>query len=310
MSNKKSVTIGICAYSSQALIEKLLSSLVGQNKGSFILKEIIVHCDISGDQTPKITKEWAKRNHQQRLIKILTPKKRLGFAGSFNQIIKNSKSDIVIVLNDDIQIKDKNFIRKISNSFGNSKLDGLACVNLKQLAPRTFIEKAVVVSIKAFEEARESKKAGNNLFSCDGKVLILSKRFINNLTLPKDLSKVGNLDAYLYFACLKQNLEYKFLKNICVFHHSPANFNDYLAWTSRNNSNYPLLKKTFGKIVDLEYQLPTRTLWQKKLGQFIKNPLHCLFIYSTSFYVKFLAVKQANNFNPKWDTILTTKVIN
>lgn len=304
------VTVGICAYHSQNLIAGLLQSLINQKIDGFQFKRILVHCDQSGDLTAQITKDWIKKNNCQKLVKIIKPRQKLGFAGSFRQIIKNTNSDIAIVLNDDIKISQKNFISQIAQAFNQDQNLGLVAVHLQQLPPRTFVENSVNISIKAYEKIRLSVNQGNNIYSCDGKVLVLSKPFYKKIIWPKDLSLLGNVDAYLYLACISKKFKFRFLNKVLVWHSCPSTVSDYIAWTSRNNSNYFLLQKTFGDLVKKEYYLPKKILWQRKLEQIFKNPWECLFLFGTSFYIRIQSQKQSLNFNPKWESLMTSKYIN
>jgi glycosyltransferase involved in cell wall biosynthesis len=306
-SKKPTVTIGICAYKSENIIVDILNSLSNQGV-DFNLQKIIVHCEKSGDNTFAIASNWVKVNGQQKLFEIVEPKRKLGFAGSFKAIVERSESDILIELNDDIIIPQKNFVSLIVKEFEKNQNLGLAAVNLKPLPPRTFVEKAIITSINAFKQTRLSVNHGNNIYSCDGKVLALSKSFYKKIVWPKNLGLLGNVDAYLYLSCISQNFEFQYVKQAYVKHSLPSTVVEYIHWTSRNNSNFYLLQRTFGELVKKEYYLPKNILWQKKLVQLINNPLGCLFLLATSLYIKYLAKRLSLDFNPKWESLATTKL--
>ena len=216
-------------------------------------------------------------------------------------------NDVVILLNDDIKINDMSLINKLLSPFTNNQNIGLVSGNVRPIPGNTFIEKAIESSFHAYDKVKYDLKGGNNEYTCDGKILALSKDFINTIEFTSD-KRMGNVDAYLYFSCLKYKYMYKHIKDAVVYYKNPDSLRDYLKWFSRNNSNRFLLENEFGNLVDQEYKLP-KILILYKIHQFLKNPLGSLFIVITGLYIRVLTKKSSENFDPLWESLNSTKYL-
>src|SRR5690348_106699 len=108
------VTVSIPAYNEEKNIETLIRSVLGQRKKNFKLDQILVACDGSEDRTPEIVRKLSKKNPE---ICLLWDKGRKGKIFRLLQIYKKSQSDIVIIFDGDILIKDYITIEKIVLKF-------------------------------------------------------------------------------------------------------------------------------------------------------------------------------------------------
>lgn len=295
------LTIIIASYEAEKRIELILNDLKFQVLNEDFKIKIVVYVDKGKDNTYDVANSFKMKNY-----KVSTGSNRLGFGGVIKKFVKENKSDFIMILNDDIRITDKNFLTRICNELKKSNSD-FFCTDIRPIKGN-FLQNANLSSFFAYRKMAYEMNDGNNVFTVDGKVMILSKKFMKKLKFPKKLSDMGNVDCFLYFSCLSHNLKYKLIKKAFIEFVFPSNLNEYVKWTSRNNSNEKLLIKRFGKIVKESYQKPN-TLMFYKIIETIKNPLGSILIYLLSFKIKFDAKKISSNFNPKWDTIKSTKVI-
>ncbi len=301
--NKKTVSIGIAAYNAEKNIGHILKSLLEQKEENFIIQEIIVNSDASTDRTIEIAESF-----KESKIKALQSTARLGFGGSIKKLLEIATGDIVILLNDDIKILDHAFISKLLPAFDSSEKVGLVCGNPQPLKPKTFIEKAVTSTSYAYYEIRKHINNGNSNYSCDGKILALSRDFINSLSFPQDYSTLGCVDAYLYFSCISKNFKFIFVPEAVVYFRNPSTLRDYVKFVSRNDSNKELLKQIFGvESVNKEYTMPKKYYLLETGKQFLKNPVGCLAIFFIKFYTKYNSNKLSKKFVPLWETVTTTK---
>lgn len=303
MKNQHSITLGIAAYNCQDNIYPLLKSLLSQ-KIFRRVDQIIVYSDASTDQTV----EEAKKVKSKK-IKVIEAKKRQGFAHAVEIILKLNKSEITILLNDDIKITDSHFIEKISMAFINNRV-GLVSANPQPMKPLTFIEKAANSAFRVYEQMRYTIRSGNNEFTCDGKVLALSKPFIKGLHMPKNYEQTGNTDSFLYFSCLANGFKYKHVKKAVVKFKLPSNLKDYLSLTVRNNTDPYILKGKFGKVVEIEYKKPKLVFYYFGMIEFFKNPTGAILVFIIGLYVWYKAKQVKKAFNPTWDIVMSTKNLN
>ena len=109
MKNKRlTVSIGIPTYNEEANIGYLLKSLLNQKLKSAKFVEILVFDDGSTDSTAQIVDSF-----NNPAIKIFRGKNRIGQQLRQNQIVKNYKSDILIILEGDILPHDEYTIEEL-----------------------------------------------------------------------------------------------------------------------------------------------------------------------------------------------------
>lgn len=300
---KLNTTIAIAVYNSEKNLSLLIESLLNQKQINFCIERIIVYSDCSTDYTDNIARTYSS-SHKK--IKYIAGKKRRGFAGVVKFLFQNNKSDILVILNDDIFINDSKFLSKLIGPFSNLKV-GFATGNPNPTPPVNFVQSAANSSFNAFYKMRNSLKNKNNKFTCDGKVMAFSRIFINNLQLPLE-KEMGNVDSYLYFSVLSSKYKYKHVKNAKVYYRNPLTVGEYINWITRNNSNRYILKNIFGDIVDKEYKQKSN-IWLYKTREIIRYPIQGFFLLVVSIIVKFKSKRYAKNFNPMWSLIISTKNI-
>lgn len=303
MKDVHSISVGIAAYNCQDNIFPLLKSILSQ-KIIRKVDQIIVYSDASQDQTVK-----EARKIKGKKIIVIDAKKRQGFAHAVETLLRLNKSEITILLNDDIKITDGHFIEKISKAFTHERV-GLVTANPQPIRPKGFIEKAANSAFRVYEKMRYTMRNGNNEFTCDGKVLALSKSFIKSLKMPKNYEQIGNTDSFIYFSCLANGFKYKHVKKAVVKFKLPSNLKDYLSLTIRNNTDPYILKGKFGKLVEREYKKPKLAFCYFGIIEFFKNPIGAIFIFIFGLYVINKAKQVRKAFNPTWDIVLSTKNLN
>src|SRR5258706_9031271 len=101
-----------------------------------------------------------------------------------------------------------------------------------------------------------SFKNGDNKYTCDGKIMALSREFINYLEKSKKDMFIGNVDITFYFACITGGFTYKNVKSAKVLYKNPDNVKDYIRWITRNEQSTPQMTEHFGKIVTHEQDKP------------------------------------------------------
>ncbi len=298
---KLSLTVGIPTYNNQDNIENLVHSLINQSTTLFKYKSIIVYCDKSTDSTLEFLRKIKKNK-----LRIIEGKERLGFQGAFKQLIINNKSDVFVLINDDVLIKDKNFLNKLIKPFRSESNVGLVSGNPQPLGTKNFIQRACLASFNAYERARYLYRNGDNKYTCDGKILVLSNDFIKKSGIVSK-EELGNVDSYLYLSCIKFGFTYKHVRAAVGYFIFPSTLFEYIQWNSRNNMNKHLLKKNFGNLVNEEYELPIFYLYTSQLIELIKKPLPSLLSFIVGVYSKYKARKEYNNFPLKWQVINSTK---
>jgi len=298
---RPSVSIGIPAYNAEMNICTIIASLLDQ-RGDFDLGQILVHSDSSLDSTAELVKSMG----DSRVV-LLENLGRIGFAGSLIRLMRESSGDIFVTFNDDIKIEDADLVQKLISPFRNEPKVGLVGGRPVPLTPVNFLDKAITSTFMAYDRMRLAASNKHSQFTYDGKILALSRGFINSLTYPEDRRLMANVDSFLYFSCLANGFRYRFANDAVVRYRNPTNLSDYVKWVARNKSNKFILAKTFGAgMVEREYAPPT-SLARFKLLEFFRNPIGCAFIYAVAKYVNVRSKDVERNFDVTWDSILSTK---
>lgn len=301
MKNRLAITVGIAAYNAEKNIQSILRALISQNEQSIIINEIVVYSDESSDET--VNKANSIKDTR---IKVVSAPHRRGFGIAVQKLLSIAKSPIVVLLNDDIRIKDASFIQKLVTVFNRNINIGMVSGNPQPIEGKKFVEKATLTSFRAYEKFRYEKNNGNNYFTCDGKVLALSRDFINRLKFPKDTRLMGNVDGFLYFCCITEGFLYKHAKNAVAYWKCPSTVSDYIEWTTRNNSEFFLLENYFGPIVKKEYKKPAKALYYLAIES-LKNPIGAAFLLLVKLIIFNRTRRALTNVNSTWSTIKTTK---
>ncbi|OGC92300.1 hypothetical protein A2899_03705 [Candidatus Amesbacteria bacterium RIFCSPLOWO2_01_FULL_49_25] len=303
MSQKFTISIGIPALNEEANIGYLLQDLLKQKVGnSLLLKEITVYSDTSTDQTENIVKRFHK-NHS--FIKLIVGKARVGKGGGMNSIISTTSSDVLIILDADIQVRDKFFIERIAASIVSGKAD-LTSVLQKELPPRTFLEKIVFAGMKIKNDIYWSYNQGQNLYTCHGHARAFSKRLYQNLRFPE----IPGEDAFSYLYCVYNGYSYKFNSPPQTWYKLPNSYADHDKQSQRFLNSIKQQEKFFPpEFVRQQYHLPVPMSLAIVLKHLINNPIY------SSLYLLVLTVSQVKslfyrNYNfAIWDLVTSSKTI-
>jgi len=103
-----SVSVIIPAKNSQTTLKPVLAGL---EKQTYPIDRIFLLDNNSTDQTPEIMAEYKK--HSRHRVTINTHKKDIGLAGSYNEAILASTSELVVTLQSDCLIRKKNDLLKL-----------------------------------------------------------------------------------------------------------------------------------------------------------------------------------------------------
>lgn len=299
---KLKVSIGIPAYFAEKNIGALLTSLVKQNERNQEIVEIIVYSDGCTDNTVR-----ESRSVKDKRIKIIDARKRSGMIQGLFRMFKIYKGDIFVLLNDDIKITDNNFIDNLILPMIKNKNVGLVGGTPTPLPPRTFVEKATISAWNVYDTSRYKFRKGENKYTCDGKVMALSRSFTEKINTNLPSEAYGCVDVYIYFSAITNGFNYKYAKSAVVYFRAPENIKDFISLTARNNSNIYILEKRFGDIVNKEYSIPKKYLYAEKVKELIKNPVPAITVFILGQYCNYLAIKKAKNFKVNWDVVTSTK---
>lgn len=139
MKTKPSVTIIMTAYNAEKVIGRQIEILQKQNYPNF---GIIIVDDKSQDNTSKVVKQF-------KGIKLIRNKTNKGLAGSLNEGIKKSKSEIVVVMHQDMKPTSNKWLSSLIEPFKDRKVIAsvsLFCIPEKQWSKFNFWHKVFTMN--------------------------------------------------------------------------------------------------------------------------------------------------------------------
>lgn len=298
---KQTVTIGIPAYNEEANIKNLIEELIKQKAESYELAAIVIASDGSTDNTTKIAKLY-----ENEIIHIYDSKERLGLAATQNLILSQTKSDILILVNADISIKDLYFIEHMIKPIADGSAD-LVTPEFKQLFPATFFERILYRSTELKTAIYEEFKNGNNIYTCAGPARAFSKRLYKNL----EFKNSANEDAYSYLYTTFNGYKYLHIHDTAVYFKLPNNFADHKKQSTRFLHSKRRLVDEFGeKVVAQNYKIPFNILYPMTKKYFIRYPLEISLYGAVYSYICIITLcrKGPSNFQT-WQSSKSSKVL-
>lgn len=302
MKKKKKITvsIGIPAYNEEKNIKNLLGDILGQKQRRWQLKEIIIYSDGSTDKTVTLANQI-----ESPFIKIVTQEVRRGKPLCVNEIIRDTKGEIIVLFDADVRLAGKNVIERLLFDFENDEKVMLAGGNKKPFPPKNFLEEGIYSTFNVFYDSKINLNGGNNVFGCQGGCIAIRKKFAETIHLPDTI----NNDAFLYLLCKQRGYRFRYIDDAIVYYKMATNLKDYLKQLFRATpkSAEIFLKKYFGDLVAKEFHRPPLFYLTSIFRAFIARPLPTIFIILVNLmawpFIPFMAKK----YTTRWPIAESTK---
>lgn len=291
--NSPTISIGIPAHNEERMLPPLLISIIAQDRGRRV-KEIIVIADGCTDATV----EKVQSINDPRII-LIDDKKRKGKSQRLNEIIEKFTGDILLCMDADIVITDKEFFSKVA-AIKSLSQSGVIGVNTLPLKSNNFFQACLNYSIIAQRYMIKNWRAGNNYLAFRGSCLILDKPFAKQLVFPQNLV---NNDGYIYFYAHKKGLMPSYREDIVVYFIAPASLKDHINQSSRFLSSRRELERYF-TIDDSAYHIPKLLVFQTVL---LFGFLHPILFCGYGFITLITKYKKEKKVKAKWEQASSTK---
>lgn len=273
---KLTVTIGIPTLNAEGNIISLLQAILRQHAVDYLLKQILVYSDGSTDLT--VAKARSVRDPRIRVIEGKTTR---GFAAGLQHLLSEATGDVIILINDDVTLADEEAITRIVDMFADTAV-GLVCGKIVPLPSETFIERAVRSSFDAYARIKEQVNNGNNLYTCDGKILAISRAFAKKIDLHHE--SVGNVDLYLYFFCRSAGFRYRYVKEPTIYFRLPRTARDVFNQTQRATISRRIGFSRWEKEYRAEVAAVRWYLWVSLVWETLKNPIGAAYVFAVNHF--------------------------
>lgn len=286
--NKKiSVTVAIPAYNEAENIADVLNSVIKQKHTNHKIDAICVYSDGSSDETVNIVKNKFKS------VKLFDFKKNEGKNKRVNQIMTANKSDVLIQVDADIQIKDANVFNYLIDTMikynsSKSKL-GIVCSYHLANKPKTFIGSLAYFGFEVWDKSRN--KLGNNgiRYYCEGGLRAFTKDFTKVFKMPYK-KHVGE-DSYSFYFAKTHGFEVLVSKKAKVYIYLPETIGGYINQMKRFLNDPSMVENNFNEKITSQYETMTSSIKLQTLTeQMIQNPINGVGYVLLQFYTKTLAL--------------------
>lgn len=292
---RSTITVGIPAYNEEKNIGNLLKTLLSQNDSNYVLQEIIVASDGSSDKTAAIVKKI-----KDRRVTIIDDGKRRGKSVRLEQIMQKFTSDILIFLDADVTITNKQLLKKIVTKF-SLESTGILAVNATPLKAQNFLEGCINHSVKIQQFLRKNWNKGNNYLSFGGRLLVLSHQLAKNVVIPP---KMINHDAFLYFEAVRLGFTPAYISNARIYYRSPSRFEDQVKQSMRFRTQQKELNPNKDKVLSKQYSIPKWLFFKSLLLNFFENPVYFISYVFMMFYINSQPQIHVSN---AWEVATSTK---
>ena len=299
MSKTISVSIGFPAYNESANIANIINDILQQNQSNFRIQSIIVVNDGSSDNTANIV-----TSIKNPLIQLINHQNRSGLAAAQNTLIESNKSEILVLINSDAKIIDKDFISKLIDPLIKGEAD-LTSAKITPLKSANIISQILNFSNDFKQSIYDKLNNGNNIYSCYGLAKAFNKNFLREFRFKKGVGE----DAYCFLWSKMNNYAFCPIKNTTIYFKSPTSFHDHLLQSNRAFHSQTIYFEEFPKSMILEsYKIPLFLLVSQTVKYFFKNPFFFsiyLAITSISFFKSKIVKKTGEN----WQMAKSSKVL-
>ncbi|MCX8008881.1 MAG: glycosyltransferase [Patescibacteria group bacterium] len=298
---KKSITIGICAYNEAKNIKNLLDSIIAQKETKdFFIRDIIVVSDGSTDSIEHIV-----LNHGDPRVQLKFFPTREGKPTRMNYLLSNNQSDILVFFDADVVLAHPFVLKHLVLPFISSKRMGLVGGRCQPLPAETFVESAINNYIDARIAIEDRIDCAKTAYCFHGAIMAMSKEFASKLILP---SSIFSDDTYIYLFARRSKYKVYYAKKAVVLYRSPQTLIDAFRQMMRHHAGTPQLYNYFLKNhVDKAFALPIHILLRIAFYQVISNPLGYLFIKCLNYVAQKEAFYRYKTMSVRWNIIHSSK---
>ncbi len=293
------VTVIIPALNEAKTLPHLLADLQHQELDGLVsVSSIAILSDGSTDDTDTVVQKFAKKD--KKLV-LSTYRKRLGKAARLNQAFRKTTTDIAIVLDADIRLKNKHVLQRLISPILIQAAD-LTSVEVRPLKPITWIQKMLSLSAQCKQTAYAFWRSGNNIFTCHGRIRAFSKRLYSHIHFQHSY----NEDSFSYLYCISHGMKYQYVANAQAYYKLPTIFHDHLKQSQRFFVSTDLLYRSFPEsLVKKELAIPKKQLLLSFLVGALHHPILMSFYTCGLIYTYFKA--HLTQYAETWDVATSTK---
>jgi glycosyltransferase involved in cell wall biosynthesis len=299
---KITVTIGIPAYNEAHNIAYLLNAIFTQQLHMVTIKEILVYSDASTDKTNHIVTTLAKKYPN---IRLLVGKKRRGKYFRVNELFALCKTEILVLLDADIALNDKDFIEALVTALAKDKKAVMMVSQVKYMQPKGFMANIIYTSFVLEAFISMSVPGFDISENFHGAATAYRNSFVKTIAMP-----VGLIDPHLYIYLSARKVKgFRMHPDAIILQYIPTTIKDVKQLMQRSiGKKDPIILASFDeKFIRKARYIAKRYkiigIWKC----FLWNPFYTPFALMVRLYFgKLVKIKKIDK-TPIWKINSTTK---
>lgn len=290
---KLTVTIGIPAYNEERSISSVIDDIFSQSKNNYHLSKVIVISDASTDLTVNLLKEKSSKHKE---IEVIDRSTRVGKPEILNQIMKLCTSDILIVLDADIRLTDRNTFELLIDPIIKDQAD-VTWPKHAAMGARTIVQKLANYGVGMWDELiNELSEEKRAFHSFSGILRVYKRNVYRKIHFPNTKAE----DVFNYIDMLKKKFRLKYIPLSTVYFENPETINDYMRQMSRFLTMPEDLSKYYSQSeIDRFFSIPAILRVNVTLKNLLKSPITTI-EYITLHFVTHIVSKLSSVDSPLW----------
>jgi len=298
---KYKVSIGIPAFNEEVNIENLLRSLLRQKRRNFSLSQIVVYADGCTDSTANIVYKLQKRFSRIKLIKF---KKRRGKIFRLNQIFRQLKGDVIVVLDADIDPVGDIFLNSLVIAIIKNPKAKIVAAHQIPIRPKNFIGKIIHSSFVTWDYIRLGIKNYDHVHNFYGAATAYRGSFAKSLHIPEG---IGDERLYLYLKA-KQTNGFYYCYPAKILYWPPVTLQEFNKLSARSfGKTNSQVDKIFGCQATDAYIIPIRYKIKGVIKAFFNQPLYMPPALALNLLLGKLRSKTRVSDSPIWEVTQSSK---
>lgn len=270
MKPKLTVSIGIPVFNEKQNIGYLIESFYSQKQISWKLKHVIIVCDGSTDESPRIIQHM--KDKFGNIIQVCHTKQK-GKSQRLNEIYKLNTADYLLTFDADVHLMTNDVIEKLVTQAKKTNALLTAAQHVAMPHTKGVISKIFEVNFHMWSEVRSNINYGDTIYNVFGSAQLLSKSITSSLRYPRHLT----CDQGYLYAWTKRRGTVAFAPDAKIGIYVPANFTDFLLSWQRSEHERNDVIPSFPE-ADSYYHIPQRMKWLSLKKAISKYGLYALIV--------------------------------
>lgn len=296
-SKQPTITIGIPTYEAGESLVATLQSIYNQSVSDCITQILLV---VDGGTLKSSTH---RRVHHPKL-RIINHPKREGQSSGINDIFRLAHTDLVILTNDDV-IWENTALEALVSAYRKHDAD-LLCSAVMPITSASPLFYSLEPGTRMTQSIARRWNGGDNYLSCNGRLIALTRRLAQNITLPPHL---WNNDAYIYLRTKQLGYRCRFVESAHCLYKVPETLQEHLRQTRKFHHSRAENQRYLTIDFSHQYRVPFLIKIEAFATTFTESPLATLgYLALTAAIAVFsLFTPYEDAKRPYWETDPSTK---